>query len=162
MTINPSSPTVPTLPGLDTLPDHDQIAIGTTLGRLMRGFAERNADVLDGIYAKDADWVNAFGSVKKGNSEIVDYLRGLFADANFDAGTLVAPPSSHLMRITDDVVVVSTALQVTGQLLVGGSEIALRDNHSVHVLARQDDGRWLIVSEMYSDSRTDQSYINHS
>ena len=157
-----TSPTTPALPGLTALPGPDQAAIAATLGRLMRGFAERNADLLDGIYTDDADWVNAFGSVKKGNAEIVEYLRGLFGDANFDAGQLLAPPTTHLQKVTDDVVVVSTALQVAGQLLVGGAEIALRDNHSVRVLARQDDGQWLIVSEMYSDSRTDQSYINHS
>lgn len=157
-----TNPTTPALPGLAALPGPDQAAVAATLGRLMRGFTERNADLLDGIYTDDADWVNAFGSVKKGNAEIVQYLRGLFGDANFDAGQLLAPPTTHLQKVTDDVVVVSTALQVAGQLLVGGSEIALRDNHSVRVLARQDDGRWLIVSEMYSDSRTDQSYINHT
>lgn len=157
-----TSPTTPALPGLAALPAPDQAAIAATLGRLMRGFAERNADLLEGIYTNNADWVNAFGSVKHGNAEIVEYLRGLFGDANFDAGQLVAPPTSRLQKVTDDVVVVSTALQVAGQLLVDGAEIALRDNHSLHVMARQKDGRWLIVSEMYSDSRTDQSYINHS
>ncbi len=157
-----TSPTPPALPGLADLPARDQAAIAATLGRLTRGFTERNADLLDGIYSDDADWVNAFGSVKKGNAEIVGYLRGLFGDANFNAGQLVAPPTSHLQKVTEDVVVVSTALQVTGQLLVGGQEIAQRDNHSVHVLARRGGGQWLIVSEIYSDSRTDQSYIHHS
>ena len=157
-----TTPTPPALPGLAGLPAPDQAAIAATLGRLTRGFTERNADLLDGIYSDDADWVNAFGSVKKGNAEIVAYLHGLFSDANFNAGQLVAPPTSRLQKVTDDVVVLSTALQVTGQLLVGGQEIALRDNHSVHVLARRGGGQWLIVSEIYSDSRTDQSYIHHS
>ncbi|WP_156374187.1 hypothetical protein [Cellulomonas sp. Leaf334] len=44
----------------------------------------------------------------------------------------------------------------------GGGAIPLRDNHSLHVLRRQTDGSWLIVSEMYSDSRTDHSYAHHS
>jgi len=38
--------------------------------------------MLTGVYSDDADWVNAFGSVKRGNLEIVNYLRGLFADDN--------------------------------------------------------------------------------
>lgn len=158
MTVHP----MPALPGLDELPPADQVAIGETLGRLLRGFASRDADLLDGVYTEDADWVNAFGSVKKGNREIVDYLRGLFADPNFDAGELVSAPDSHLRKITDDVVTVSTSLQITGQLLLTGDPILMRNNHSLRVLARQRSGAWQIASEMYSDSRTDQSYINHS
>lgn len=153
---------MPALPGLDGLPPADQAAIADTLGRLLRGFATRDADLLDGVYTHDADWVNAFGSVKKGNREIVDYLRGLFTDANFDAGELVSAPDSHLLKITHDVVTVSTSLKITGQLLLTGDAIPMRDNHSLRVLARQPRGDWQIASEMYSDTRTDQSYLNHS
>jgi len=148
--------------GLDELPAKDQIAIGTTLTRLLGGFSRRNADLLKGVYSDDADWVNAFGSEKKGGPEIIDYLRGLFADQNFDNGQLVAAPHSVLRRITDDVVTVSTHLQISGQGLVGGGAIPLRDNHSLRILHKQPDGSWLIVSEMYSASRTDQTYVNHS
>ena len=114
------------------------------------------------MYSADADWVNAFGSVKKGSEEIVAYLRGLFADGNFNAGELAGTPDSHLMKLTDDVVTVSTALRITGQLLLSGDAIAMRHNHSLRVLVRQTDGSWLVVSEMYADSRTDQTYVNHS
>ena len=113
------------------------------------------------IYSDDADWVNAFGTVKKGADEIVPYLRGLFADANFAQGKLAGPPESTLRRLTDDVITVSTHLQVEGQGLVGGDEIAVRDNHSLRIVQRQPDGRWLIVSEMYMDVRTDQTYAGH-
>ena len=108
------------LDGLDTLPEADQLAVFTTLGALLNGFQQRNADALDAVYSDDADWVNAFGSVKHGRAEIVDYLRGLFADDNFNDGQLVAPPQSTIRRITDDVVTVSTHLQIRGQGLVGG------------------------------------------
>jgi uncharacterized protein (TIGR02246 family) len=154
--------TNPTSDGIDQLPQEDQDAIATTLGALLNGFQGRDADQLQGVYADDADWVNAFGSVKKGRAEIVGYLRGLFVDANFNAGNLVAPPDSAIRRLTDDVVLVSTHLQIRGQLLVDGDTIDLRDNHSLRVLARHPDGRWLIESEMYMDANTDQSYVNHS
>lgn len=144
------------------LPPSDQIGIGRTLAALAEGFTCRDADKLIGVYTTDADWVNAFGSVKKGESEIVPYLRGLFADANFNAGELLAPPSSHLHMVTDTVVIVSTHLQIKGQRLIGGEEIQLRDNHSLRVLHKQADGRWLIVSEMYMDARQDQTYAGHS
>jgi uncharacterized protein (TIGR02246 family) len=150
------------LTGLDALPDADQAPLLGTLAALFIGFQERNADKLANVYVPDADWVNAFGSVKKGDTEIVDYLRGLFADQNFNDGRFAAPPASNLRVVSDNVVIVSTHLQVTGQGLVGGDTIALRDNHSLHVLQKRADGAWRVVSEMYMDVRQDHSYINHS
>jgi uncharacterized protein (TIGR02246 family) len=145
-----------------SLPQADQDAIGVTLLSLLSGFQQRNADQLVGVYTVDADWVNAFGSVKKGGAEIVEYLRGLFSDANFNAGTLKAPPETTIRVLTPDVVLVSAHLQVEGQKLVGGGEIEERDNHSLRVLQRQSDGSWLIVSEMYNDANREQTYGGHA
>jgi uncharacterized protein (TIGR02246 family) len=150
------------LPGLAAMAEKDQEAIGTTLGALLTGFGQRNADLLVGVYADDADWVNAFGTAKTGAAQIVEYLRGLFADANFDAGQPVAPPEARLRRLTDDVVIVSTHIKIRGQGLVGGGQIAVRDNYAQHVLQRQPDGRWLVVSELFMDARTDESYVPDS
>jgi hypothetical protein len=72
-----------------------------------------------------------FGTVKKGEEEIVQYLRGLFSDDNFNAGALKAPPDTALRVLTPEVVLVSAHLQVEGQKLVGGGEIEVRDNHSL-------------------------------
>jgi uncharacterized protein (TIGR02246 family) len=147
---------------ISSLPQADQDAIGTTLISLMSGFRERDAEKLVGIYTSDADWVNAFGSVKKGSEEIVAYLRGLFSDDNFNAGTLKAPPEVNIRVLTPEVVLVSAHLQVEGQKLVGGGEIEVRDNHSLRVVQRQKDGSWLIVSEMYNDANQEQTYGGHS
>ena len=145
-----------------SLPAADQEAIGTTLTALMNGFRERDAGQLVGIYTSDADWVNAFGSVRKGSDEIVTYLRGLFSDENFNAGTLRAPPEVTIRVLTAEVVLVLAHLQVDGQKLVGGGDIEVRDNFSLRVLHRQDDGSWLIASEMYNDANREQTYSGHS
>ena len=147
---------------LSSLPEEDQEAIGATLLALMAGFRERDAEKLVGVYTADADWVNAFGTVKKGGKEIVAYLRGLFSDDNFNAGVLKAPPETSLRVLSPDVVLVSAHLQVEGQKLVGGGEIEVRDNHSLRVLQRQEDGSWLIVSEMYNDANREQTYEGDS
>ena len=147
---------------LSSLPQADQDAIGLTLISLLTGFRERDADKLVGVYTDDADWVNAFGSVKKGSHEIVAYLRGLFADDNFNAGKLKAPPDSTVRVLTSDVVLVSAHLQVEGQKLVDGGVIEERDNFSLRVLQRQPDGRWLIASEMYNDANRERTYGGHS
>jgi uncharacterized protein (TIGR02246 family) len=144
---------------LATLPAPDQAAIGRTLTDLLQGFAQRDADRLRAVYSADADWVNAFGTAQKGRDAIVAYLRGLFADPNFDAGRAEAAPDSRIRVLTGEVVVLSMRVKIAGQKLVGGGVIPERDNHSLHVLQRQPDGSWLIVSEMYMDARRDQTYV---
>jgi uncharacterized protein (TIGR02246 family) len=145
-----------------SLPQADQDAIGATLLSLMTGFRERDAEKLVGIYGADADWVNAFGTVKKGGEEIVRYLRGLFSDANFTAGQLKAPPEIAIRVVSPDVVLVSAHLQVEGQKIVGGGEIEVRDNFSLRVLQRRGDGTWLIVSEMYNDANREETYAGNA
>jgi len=56
-------------------------------------------------------------------------------------------------------VLVSAHLQVTGQGLVGGGTLD-RDNFSLRALQRQDDGSWLIVSEMFQDANTETTYAH--
>lgn len=136
----------------------DQDAIATTLLNLVSGFRERDAEKLVGVYAEDADWVNAFGTVQKGGAAIVAYLRGLFADDNFNAGTVKSPPETSFRVLTPEVVVVSAHLVVEGQLLVGGERMPDRNNFSVRILQRQADGSWLIVSEMYNDANQQETY----
>src|ERR1700722_3872605 len=89
---------------LSSLPQADQDAIGVTLISLLSGFQQRDAEQLVGVYSADADWVNAFGSVKKGGAEIVAYLRGLFSDDNFNAGALKATPATSFRVLTPEVV----------------------------------------------------------
>jgi uncharacterized protein (TIGR02246 family) len=110
------------------------------------------------VYAEDADWVNAFGTALTGRAAILDYVAGLFADANFNAGQMAGPPESRLRRLSETAVAVSIHLRIRGQGLVDGGSIDLRDNRSLHILQRAADGRWRIVSEIYMDARRDSTY----
>jgi len=139
------------------LPPADQEAIGKTLLMLLKAFDDRDAAPLRRVYSDDADWVNAFGTVKRGRDEIVDYLTGLFRDDNFNRGELAGPPETGFRVLTPEVVLVSAHLIVKGQGLVGGGTLD-RDNYSLRALQRQDDGSWLIVSEMFQDANTETSY----
>jgi uncharacterized protein (TIGR02246 family) len=147
---------------LGSLPQPDQDAISKTLLSLLDGFQSRDASKLTGVYSDSADWVNAFGTQKRGSEAIVEYLRGLFGDDNFNAGKLKAPPESNIRVLTPEVILVSTHLQVEGQKIVGGGEISERDNFSLRVLQRQPDGQWLIVSEMYNDANREATYESGS
>jgi uncharacterized protein (TIGR02246 family) len=139
------------------LPPADQEAIGKTLLTLLKAFDDRDAEPLLGVYSNDADWVNAFGTVKRGRDDIVAYLRGLFADDNFNRGELTGPPETSFKVLTPEVVLVSAHLQVKGQGLVDGGTLD-RDNFSLRALQRQDDGSWRIVSEMFQDANTETTY----
>jgi uncharacterized protein (TIGR02246 family) len=139
------------------LPPADQEAIGKTLLTLLKAFDDRDAAPLRRVYSDDADWVNAFGTVKRGRDEIVDYLTGLFRDDNFNRGELAGPPETGFRVLTPEVVLVSAHLIVKGQGLVGGGTLD-RDNYSLRALQRQDDGSWLIVSEMFQDANTETTY----
>jgi uncharacterized protein (TIGR02246 family) len=137
----------------------DATAIGQTLRTLQTAFRTRNADLLNDVYVEDADWTNAFGTTLSGRDAIVDYLRGLFADAHFAAGQMINPPQVSIRSVNDDVVAVKIYTEIAGQQTVDGQELPVRRNHSLKVLARQDDGRWLIVSEMYMDARDETTYV---
>jgi uncharacterized protein (TIGR02246 family) len=139
------------------LPSDDQQSIGKTLLTLLTGFRDRDADALQAVYSDDADWVNAFGTVKRGREEIIDYLRGLFADDNFNRGEPQGPPETSFRVLTPEVVLVSAHLRINGQGLVGGGKLD-RDNFSLRALQRQADGSWLIVSEMFQDANTEATY----
>jgi uncharacterized protein (TIGR02246 family) len=141
------------------LPPDDQQAIGKTLLTLLKGFGDRDAEALHAVYSDDADWVNAFGTVKRGSKEIVDYLRGLFADDNFNRGEPEGPPATSFRVLTPDVVLVSAHLRIKGQGLVDGGTLD-RDNFSLRALQRQPDGSWLIVSEMFQDANTETTYAH--
>jgi uncharacterized protein (TIGR02246 family) len=140
-----------------TLPHADQEAIGKTLLTLLKSFDDRDAEPLLTVYSDDADWVNAFGTVKRGRADIVAYLTGLFRDENFNRGELAGPPETSFKVLTPEVVVVSAHLVVKGQGVVGGGTMD-RDNYSVRVLQRHPDGTWLIVSEMFQDANTEATY----
>ncbi len=146
---------------LSQLSQPDQDAVGRTLFSLLSGFRERDAEKLVDVYSDDADWVNAFGTVRLGGPAIVEYLRGLFSDENFNAGELSGPPESRIRVLTPEIVLVSTHLRVKGQKVVSRDSID-RDNYSLRVLQRQPDGAWLIVSEMYNDANTEQTYVRDS
>jgi uncharacterized protein (TIGR02246 family) len=121
------------------LPPADQEAIGKTLLTLLKSFDDRDAKPLRGVYSEDADWVNAFGMVKRGRDEIVDYLTGLFADDNFNRGELVGAPETSFRVLNPEVVLVSAHLKVKGQGLVDGGTLD-RDNFSLRALQMTEPG----------------------
>lgn len=126
--------------------------------RLGASFRELDVTPLEGLYAADADWTNAFGTSRKGAEEIISYLQGLYADEHFGAGKPTGPPQASIRFLGEDVAVVKTYIEREGQQTADGGQLGLRRNHSLKVLQRQGDDRWLIVSDIYMDAREEQTF----
>ena len=145
---------------LSSLPQADQDAIATTLGRLLTGFSERDAETLVGIYAPDVDWVNAFGTVKRGHDG-GGVPAGAVRRRQLQRRHPHGPPEIAFKVLTPEVVLVSAHLQVQGQKFVDGGEIEVRDNPRSGCCSASP-GAWLIVSEMYNDANREETYEGHS
>jgi hypothetical protein len=125
----------------------------------LKTFDARDAEPLQGVYSDDADWVNAFGTVKRGRDDIVEYLRGLFRDQNFNRGELAGAPETGFGGADPRSGAGFRASSVTGPGLVGGGTLD-RDNFSLRALQRQHDGSRLIVSEMFQDANTETTHAH--
>lgn len=133
--------------------ESDEALIGAVLEQLYEGFSRRDAKLIDGIYADDADWTNAFGRRLIGNAAIVSYLTELFADSNFSDGEMTSQPQFSFRAAGKDAVAVRIYTEIEGQRTVDGGTLPTRRNHSLKALVRQSDGRWQIVADMYMDAR---------
>ncbi len=135
----------------------DQEAVGGVMMKVVGAFKSLDASGIEDAYSDDADWTNAFGTSKKGAGEIAEYLERLFADEHFGAGKPVGPPQAQIRFVTEDVCVVKTYIEREGQETSGGEKLAVRHNHSLKVLRREEDG-WKIVSDIYMDARQDETF----
>jgi uncharacterized protein (TIGR02246 family) len=136
----------------------DEKLIGSVLEQLYEGFVRRDATLIDGLYTDDADWTNAFGRQVIGNKAIIAYLAELFADRNFADGELTGRPQFTFREAGKDAVAVRIYTEIKGQRTIDGGTLPTRRNHSLKVLARQPDGGWRIVADMYMDARDEVTH----
>lgn len=134
--------------------------VEAALGRREQAFEDLNADLLEDLYTEDADWMNAYGTRRRGSAEIVAYLRELFADPRFAAGSPAGPPQVEIRQVAPRVAIASTYLEIEGQERIDGTRLPRRRNHSMKILLQQPDGRWRIVSEMYMDAREEVTHAS--
>ena len=93
----------------------DETAVYEVLLKIGAAFRGLDATGVEGLYVEDADWTNAFGTTLKGNREIAEYLRALFADAHFAWALTVKPPEASVRFLGDDVAVAKTYLERAGR-----------------------------------------------
>lgn len=136
----------------------DAEEIGKTLKLQMKGFQTRDVSAWESIYTEDADWTNAFGISRTGPEEIMDYVDGLFEqEGDLGPRNFVQEPQFDIRMLSDEVCVVRTYTEIEDQK-VSQDETINRRTFSQKVLTRQDDGRWLIASELFMDANQVGSY----
>ncbi|MEM1381720.1 MAG: SgcJ/EcaC family oxidoreductase [Pseudomonadota bacterium] len=132
--------------------EEDRRAISTLLTMTGQAWAEGDAKMFAKGYADDAEWMNAFGQIRRSASSIEAYLTELFAEAPDGLGEDEAAnfvPIS-MRYVGDNVAIVHFATtSVRAGVLPGADE---RRVHTTVVMEKRDDG-WTIVHEHISDAR---------
>ncbi len=132
--------------------DEDREAIMNVLRMSGQAWGEGDAKKLASFYSDDAEWMNAFGQIRRSSADIEHYLTELFAedDEGMGEGEAQNGGAISLRYIGDDVAVFhGYTLSVRTGVLEGADQ---RRVHSTSILEKRD-GVWLIVHEHISDAR---------
>ncbi|MEM1081097.1 MAG: SgcJ/EcaC family oxidoreductase [Pseudomonadota bacterium] len=130
----------------------DLDAIRTLMMSSGQGWAEGNAGQVAVVYADDAEWMNAFGDVRRGREAIEGYLTDLFSYDEEGMGENEQANGRMIsMRYVGDDVVILHSMTISNR--AGALEGAdHRQVHSTSVLAKEE-GQWTVVHEHISDAR---------
>lgn len=130
----------------------DAEAIREVLAITGKGWGTGDAELFASVYSDDAEWMNAFGQIRRSREAIENYLTELFAEDDEGMGEdeAMSGASISLRYIGDDVAIYHG---VTKSVRMGALEGAdERRVHNTTVLEKRD-GQWMIVHEHISDAR---------
>jgi uncharacterized protein (TIGR02246 family) len=133
----------------------DEERIVHTLITVATASTTRDPHALGTVYACDADWIDAFGTVRHGRQAIIERLDRLVADPRFTLARLVGRPELSLRWLDDDTVIATTSLERRRQQTIDGPTLPPRRTHSLRVLTRREQDTWQIVSQIDNDALDD-------
>jgi uncharacterized protein (TIGR02246 family) len=127
----------------------DETAIRAIVNHWQQAWSKLDASVLEGDYADDADWANAFGVRQKGSAKILAFMSGMFKRPNVqERRTTWEEPRVRFVR--SDVALAYRDYKTLGHKTPAGNEMPQRNTHSTWLLTK-DEGKWRIVSQIISD-----------
>jgi uncharacterized protein (TIGR02246 family) len=127
----------------------DEAAIRTIINHWQQNWDKFDASVLQGDYAEDADWLNAFGVKQKGSTSIVAFVATVVKrPQNQGRHTTWGVPEIRFLR--PDVAIAYRDYETNGNKAPNGSDAPERHTHSTWIMAK-GGGRWRIVSQVISD-----------
>ena len=127
----------------------DEAAVRGLVDHWKQAWDKFDGSVLQGDFAADADWLNAFGVRHKGGPAIVAFASQVMKRAGVQQRqTTWGPIQVRFLRA--DVALASRDYRTLGHKMTGGRELPERRTHATWVLTKEN-GRWLIASQMISD-----------
>jgi uncharacterized protein (TIGR02246 family) len=126
-------------------------AIEEIIERWNEGWRTKDPSLATRDYSDDADWTNAFGMQRQGRAEIEALLAQVFA-LPFVMAASSQVVEQFMRFLHDDVALVWTRVERTGQLKQSGEPLGIRNTSHLRVLVKSD-GAWQIVSHLVSDAR---------
>ena len=127
----------------------DQAAIRAIVNHWQQAWSKFDASVLEGDYADDADWANAFGVRNKGSAKILAFMAGMFKRPNVQ-GRRTTWDEPRIRFVRSDVALAYRDYKTLGHKTLDGNEMPQRNTHSTWLLTK-DGGKWRIVSQIISD-----------
>ena len=137
---------------IDSLTHNDTIAVLEVINRRSEAMSRRDANLHRQNYAPDAQWLNAFGIMRKSRDSIVKFLAGLYADPGFQEVKSTRQDPPELTFIRSDVALVHQYMELEGQWI---NDVALpkRKIHTSFVLTKEE-GKWLIRYQVIMDEKS--------
>jgi uncharacterized protein (TIGR02246 family) len=129
----------------------DEAAITLIVSHWQQAWDNFDASVLDGDYAEDADWMNAFGAKEKGATKIMSFMVEVVKRPSV-VGRHTVWNEPRMRFIRPDVAIAYRDYQTVGQKTLDGKEMPQRNTHSTWVLSKEN-GKWRIVSQVISDDK---------
>ena len=129
----------------------DEGAIRQIIANWDQGWKVFDPELTTRGYASDADWTNAFGISRKGQSEIHKFLADLYKNPGIRSRQ--STPSTTTIRfIRPDIATVSSYRETVGQKSASGAAYPTRKTHDLRVFVR-DKTTWSIVSHLIMDEK---------
>lgn len=127
----------------------DEMAIRAIVNHWQQAWTKFDASVLEGDYAEDADWTNAFGVRNKGSANILTFMAGMFKRPNVQ-GRRTTWDEPRIRFVRSDVALAYRDYKTLGHKTLDGNEMPQRSTHSTWFLTK-DAGKWRIVSQIIAD-----------
>lgn len=127
----------------------DEAAVRTIVLHWQQSWEHFDASVLQGDYADDADWLNAFGVRIKGGAKIVEFVSRVVKRPTVQ-GRQTTWDEPVVRFIRPDVALASRDYRTVGHKTLDGKEMPQRNTHSTWLLTK-DAGKWRIASQVISD-----------
>jgi uncharacterized protein (TIGR02246 family) len=133
----------------------DEAAIRTIVNHWRQTWDNFDASFLEGDFADDADWLNAFGVKIQGSSKILAYMAGMVKRPNVQ-GRHTTWDEPRIRFVRSDVAIAYRDFMTVGHRSLDNKEMPQRNTHGTWFLTK-DRGKWRILSQVIYDDNAGQA-----